>query len=290
MKYVIITPAFNEVENIEKTIKSMISQTVLPAAWVIVSDASNDGTDDIVKKYARQYEWIKYLRLERERDRHFAAKVHCFLAGYNSVKEDNFDIIGNVDADISFDEDHFEFLLNKFESSPSLGVAGTPFVENGFHSYYDSYKNIHHVSGACQIFRRKCFDDIGGYIPIKGGGIDWIAVTTARMKGWQTRQFIEKSFNHHRKMGTGDRNIFRAKYHLGYKDYYLGGHPLFQFFRAFFQMKKRPFVIGGGLILLGYMVSMVKREEIMVSEELMRFHRKEQLKRIKHFLTHIVPL
>ena len=90
----------------------------------------------------------------------------------------NYDVIGNLDADISFGPDYFEFLLAKFYDDPMLGCAGTPFVENGIHYDY-RYTNIEHVSGACQMFRKQCFGDIGGYVPIKGGGIDFVAVTTA---------------------------------------------------------------------------------------------------------------
>ena len=93
-------------------------------------------------------------------------------------------------------------LLGKFEAMPELGVAGTHYIEGDFHSFRDSYINVHHVNGQIQLFRRACFEDIGGYMPIKGGGIDWVAVTTARMKGWLTYSFGERVFHHHRKMGT----------------------------------------------------------------------------------------
>ena len=52
LKYVLITPARNEQAFIEGTIRSVVSQTVLPIKWVIVSDGSTDGTDAIVRGYA----------------------------------------------------------------------------------------------------------------------------------------------------------------------------------------------------------------------------------------------
>ena len=114
---------------------------------------------------------------------------------------------------------------------PELGVAGTPFVEEGF-KYNYNFVNIDHVSGACQMFRAKCFRDIGGYKPIKGGGIDWVAVTTARMMGWRTRTFTEKTCLHHRLTGTGTDGLLKARFKVGQKDYFLGGHPLWEYSRA----------------------------------------------------------
>ena len=55
LKYVLITPARNEEEFIEKTILSVISQTVLPQKWIIVSDHSTDRTNEIVEKYDTQF-------------------------------------------------------------------------------------------------------------------------------------------------------------------------------------------------------------------------------------------
>jgi len=192
LKYTLITPARNEEAYIRKTIESVISQSLLPKKWVIVSDGSTDDTDNIVKEYLGRYDWIELVRMPEHQDRHFAAKVICFNAGHQRLFDIDYNLIGNLDADISFEEDYFKFLLSKFDEDPGLGVAGTPFVEGSSHYDY-RFTNIEHVSGACQLFRRECFEEVGGYIPIKGGGIDWTAVTTARMKGWKTRTFIDKT-------------------------------------------------------------------------------------------------
>jgi biofilm PGA synthesis N-glycosyltransferase PgaC len=284
MAYVLVTPARNEAAHLEKTILSVISQTVLPMRWVIVSDGSTDGTDEIANSYSRQHEWITVLRLPEHRERHFASKVQAFNAGYAILRPIRFDVIGNLDADISFGKDYFSFLLQKFLEEPRLGVAGTPFIEEGFAGYDYRFTNVEHVSGACQMFRRKCFEDIGGYSPIKGGGIDWVAVTTARMKGWKTRSFSEMKCRHHRRIGTADSNIYAARFKDGSKDRYFGNHPLWQTFRCVYQMKNRPYVVGGMMLMLGYCWEMLRKTERPLGHELVAFHRREQMFRLKNIL------
>ena len=280
LTYVLITPARNEAQFIEKTIKSVIEQTVLPLKWLIVSDGSTDGTDEIVKKYASNYRWIELLRMPERKERNFAGKVHAFNAGFTKVKSLNYDIIGNLDADITFEEDYMAFLINKFLENLKLGVAGTPFVEGSFQYNY-TFVNIEHVSGACQLFRRKCFEEVGGYTPIRGGGIDWVAVTTARMKGWGTRTFVGKKCLHHRKTGTGNYGLLISKFKVGQQDYYLGGHPLWEIFRSLYQMRFRPYIIGGLLIFIGYVMAFFKGVERPITEELVGFRRREQMQRLR---------
>jgi len=282
--YVLITPAHNEAAFIEKTIESVIAQTVPPLRWVIVSDGSTDGTDEIVGKYLGDHPWMELIRLPPRAKRSFAAKVMAFDAGYERVKDLAFDVIGNVDADVSFDADFMEFLLGRFEELPALGVAGTHYTEGGFHSWKDSYIDVHHVNGQCQLFRRACFDDIGGYVPIEGGGIDWVAVTTARMKGWLTYSFAERTFEHHRKMGTAGGSELGARFHYGRKDYFLGGHPLWQLLRGGFQMTKPPYLLGGLCLLAGYAWSWASGRERAIPDELVHFHRSEQLQRLRELL------
>jgi glycosyltransferase involved in cell wall biosynthesis len=280
LSYVLITPARNEAGFIEGTIESVVAQTVPPRRWVIVSDGSTDGTDEIVRRYAAVYPWIELVRRPENIARDFAAKVRCFNAGYERVRGLQYDIIGNLDADITFEKGYLEFLLEKFVADPRLGVAGTPFVE-GEVRYDYRFTSIEHVSGACQLFRGACFEEIGGYVPVAGGGIDWIAVTTARMKGWRTRTFPEKVCHHHRPMGTAISGRLRACYRLGRQDYCLGGHPLWQICRAGFQMTRKPYMVGGMLVLAGYLGAQVGGVRRSVAPDLMRFHRHEQMERLR---------
>lgn len=285
LKYALVTPARNEEALIEGTIRSVIAQTDRPVRWVIVSDGSTDGTDAIAQRYADQHSWIELLRMPEHRDRQFAAKARCFAAGYERLRALQFDLIGNLDADITFASDYYAFLLARFGENPRLGVAGTPFVEDvdrpDQHSYAHGAANLTHVSGACQMFRRGCFEAVGGYVPIKGGAIDWIAVTTARMHGWETRTFLDKVCFHHRKIGTGNHSPLVVKFHYGRKAYYVGGHPAWETLRGLFQVREHPLVLGSVYFIAGYWWSCVCRMHRPVSPELIAFHRGEQMARLR---------
>jgi poly-beta-1,6-N-acetyl-D-glucosamine synthase len=281
-KFVLITPARNEAALIELTIQGVIRQTVRPVRWLIVSDGSTDGTDEIVKRYASEHSWIELIRMPERQERHFAGKVHAFNAAYARVQNSDYDVIGSLDADITFDEGYFEFLLKKFVENQRLGVAGTPFREEG-HQYDYRFTSIEHVSGACQLFRRQCFEDVGGYVPIKIGGIDLVAVMTARMKGWETRTFPEMACFHHRQMGTAKQTSVMVAYRGGKGDFVLGGHPVWEFFRCIYQLTQRPVLLGGMFRLAGFTGAMLSGQKKLVSDDLVRFRRAEQMRRLKDF-------
>lgn len=282
LTYVLISPSRNEARFIEETLKSVVAQTVLPLKWVIVNDGSTDATGEIAAKYAERYDWIEVVNRPVRKDRNFAAKVHAFNEGLQRVQGLNFDLIGNLDADISFGSEHFEFLISKFMQNPALGVAGTAYTQDsGWDSTRDSFEGETSVHGACQLFSYRCFQDIGGYIPNRLGGIDWIAVTTARMKGWETRNFPERRYHHPRTMGTAEKGPLRAAFDYGRKDYFLGGSPVWELFRVVFRMTKWPYVLGGLALLLGYCVAAVRRVKRPVSSDLIRFHRKEQMSKLR---------
>jgi biofilm PGA synthesis N-glycosyltransferase PgaC len=282
--YVLVTPARNEAQFIELTIESVVAQVTLPRKWVIVSDGSTDGTDEIVSRYAAQHPWIELVRMPERKERHFAGKVQAFNAGRARVVDMDFAVIGNLDADVSFGADHFRFLIRKFADDSQLGVVGAPFREGAFQYDY-RYTNIENVWGGCQLFRRQCFEDIGGYTPIEGGGIDHVAVVSARMKGWKTRTFTESVCIHHRAMGTVQGGVLAARFRAGVKDYSMGNHPLWELFRTFYQMADRPVVIGGLALALGYAWSLMRREKRPVAPDLVVFTRSEQMQRLRRFLS-----
>lgn len=289
LAYVLITPARNEAAFLEQTIQSVIRQTLLPVRWVIVSDGSTDGTDEIVKSYAAKYPWIKLVQMPERRERDFAGKVQAFNAGCARVAEVQYDVIGNLDADITMDPEYFDFLLAKFAENPQLGVGGTPFRENSVQYDY-RFSSVDHVSGACQLFRRECFESIGGYVPVKMGGIDLVAVLKARMRGWQTRTFLEKSSVHHRQMGTAKRSVLMVAWKGGQGDYRLGTHPVWEISRSFYQMTKPPIILGAAFRLAGFLWAMVIRAEKAMPESLVRFRRREQMQRLRDFFKKVMRL
>ncbi|HWD19969.1 MAG TPA: glycosyltransferase family 2 protein [Verrucomicrobiae bacterium] len=285
MKYVLITPARNEQAFIAKTLESVTTQTQVPERWIVVDDGSTDRTAEIVTGYAQKFPWIKLMQRQKREGRSFAAKADAVNGALAEMENLAFDVVGNLDADTSFAPDYMAFLMQKFADDPRLGLAGTPFTQDGgYDSTRDSFEGENYVAGPIQLFRRECFREIGGYFGNRAGGVDWIAVMTARLKGWTVRSFADKRYHHHRSMGTAERSGVAALFSYGEKDYYLGGSPIWQLFRVSYRAVKKPYIIGGAALLSGYAWAAVKRAPRSVTPELMRFHRADQMKKLRAIL------
>jgi len=282
--YVLITPARNEAQFIESTIRAVIAQTVLPLKWAIVSDGSADGTDEIVARYAAQHAWIELVRMPDRAERHFAGKALAVRAGEEKMGGLPYEVIACLDADITFESDYFAYLLEKLALDPGLGVVGTPYRDTTEEMYDYRFVSTDHVSGACQVFRRRCFEEIGGYAISKGGAIDTIATLSARSKGWETRTFTEKIGRHHRVIGTAQNNPLQSRFVLGKRDWAIGNHPLWEICRGLYQMTRRPFVLRGLAIVTGYVWAACSGVERPVSRELRAFRRREQMEHLVRFL------
>ena len=263
----------------------MVAQTRRPDKWLIVNDGSTDGTPAIIDKYTPHHHWIERFDMPSHRERSFAAKANNFNTACRVANWRDYDVVGNVDADIAFEPDFLEFLLGKFAADPTLGVAGTPFVEDGgYDSAMDSFEGEFHVAGQFQLFRRECLADVGGYVPNKAGGVDWIAVMSARMKGWKVQSFPEKRFHHYRSLGTAEAGLLGASFEYGERAYYLGGSPIWHLFRSLYRMTKKPFFTGGVFLMAGYVSAAVRRTPRPVSREMIRFHRREQMRKLRAIL------
>src|SRR5260370_20740076 len=189
-----------------------------------------------------------------------------------------------MDADVSFDEEYFSFLLQKLADDPKLGLVGTPYRDRLNQPYDYRFVSREHVTGPCQLFRRECFAAIGGYMPVKGGAIDRIADIATRMKGWKTRTFTEKMYLHDRHTGTVQQNVLVAKFRDGGKDYSVGTSLIWELCRTAYQMTKRPFILGAIMTGAGYFWSLLRRVERPVSREMVEFCRREQMQRLKAFV------
>jgi glycosyltransferase involved in cell wall biosynthesis len=279
--YVLVTAARNEEAFIEKTIQSVICQSVLPQKWVIVSDGSTDRTDEIVRKYTVKYDFIQLVCVRTCSNRNFASKVNAINAGYKQVKNTEYDYLGILDADVSFEVSYYESVLAKFNQNIKLGIAGGIIIDVCDGKFNKKYTSPESVSGAIQLFRRQCYEQIGGYIPLEDGGVDAVAEVMARMKGWQTRAFSELKVFHYRRMGTKGRNIYSVRFRQGREDYLLGYHPLFELAKCLLRIKEKPYFVGSLLWIWGYYwpwLSKIKRE---IPDDIVRYLRQEQLRRLK---------
>lgn len=293
MKYILITSARNESAFIQRTLDSVVAQTQRPERWVVIDDGSSDNTAEIVEGYIKKYPWISLIRNPKREGRNFAAKANAVNAALAKVQAENiaFDVLGNLDADVSFDPDYMEFLMRKFIADPKLGVAGTPFTqEGGYDSTKDSFEGENFVAGPIQMFRRECFREVGGYVASPAGGVDWIAVMTAKMKGWTARSFAEKRFHHYRLMGTAEKSPVNSLFHYGQKDYYLGGSPVWQMFRVTYRLLKKPYIIGGLALLSGYVWAALKRVKRPITPELVRYNRAEQMFKLKNIFRSLLRM
>jgi glycosyltransferase involved in cell wall biosynthesis len=280
--YVLITSARNEEDYIETTIRAVLSQTVLPARWVIVSDGSTDRTEEIVNSYASRHGFIKLLRLARDGRNSFSSKVKAIIAGCEQLKEIDYAFIGNLDADVSFDSEYYEKILARFQENPGLGIAGGIILELVNSRYIRQNLSRNSVAGAIQMFRRRCFEKIGGYVPLELGGEDAVMEVLARKYYWKVQTFPELKVFHHRRVATGkNRSMLAAKFREGRRDYLLGYHPLFYAAVCIYRAIDRPYLLGGVLRMCGYCWSILMREKRPVSVDFIKYLRREQMSRLK---------
>jgi len=282
-RYIIITPVHNEEKYIEQVIKSVILQTILPKKWIIVDDASEDRTPQIVAKYQKQYDFIECYRFEPgDIESYYSSRTYAFLAGYEKVRQIEYDFLAALDADLTLESTYYEHLLEEFDRNPRLGIASGIYMNKIGSRLEKVLIDMNDSPGAIQMFRRQCYEDIGGYIPQKYGGDDSCASIMARMKGWQTRSFSQYKVIHHRAVGTGDgRSVLGARFRQGLTEYSVATHPLFMLAKSFRRaFLEKPYFIGSAARMVGFLYGYWLKDGRKIPAEGIHFVRREQINRL----------
>lgn len=278
--YVLVTPVRDEEATIGRTIESVLKQTVLPREWVIVSDGSTDGTDDIVRRAAKMNPWIRLLALTPRPGRSFAAVVYNTETGIRNLEFRDYAHLGLLDSDVEFQADYFERLMRRFATEPGLGLAGGVVIDIGLPR--DRFpRNRIDVPGAVQFFRRECFERIDGLIPIPEGGWDAMSCAMARMHGYQTRLFTDLVVDHLKPRNVSEGGVVRRKWQMGVRDHALGYHPLFELVKCLGRLNDAPRVIGAMAWWTGYCTARLQRHPRMVSATVVEYIRREQMDRLR---------
>jgi len=282
-QYVLLTPVKNEESTIGITIDSVVRQSVLPTEWIIVSDGSTDQTDSIVEAAARTDPWIRLIQLPIRQTRSFSAVVHATETGVKSLKSTEYKYLGLLDADVRFDPNYFEQLVERFEQNPLLGLAGGMVVDIGTSKNHRP-RNVQDVPGAVQFFRRTCFDSLGGLLAIPEGGWDALTCAKARMNGFETKLVPELVVDHLKPRNVSEGGVIRRKCQLGVRDYALGYHPLFELAKCMGRTTETPFIVGAIARFIGFCTAEVRRQPRLLSPDLVKFVRQEQVHRLKRIL------
>jgi glycosyltransferase involved in cell wall biosynthesis len=282
--YVLVTPVRNEEKTVEETICAVLSQTVLPSEWVIVSDGSEDNTDEIVARYAAANPWIRLLRLAGRPRRNFASVVFATETGYRHLECEHYSFIGLLDADVRFQRAYIENLLSRFATDPKLGLAGGLVVDVIAGRRVNSRQHLQEVAGAVQFFRRACFEAIGSLVPLPEGGWDAITCLHARMKGFKTATFPDLIVEHLKPRNIAEGNVFRRHWQFGLREYALANHPLFEVIKCCARCMEHPVFVGALSRFAGYCWGGITRRRRMLPGPVIDFARREQLERLKRLL------
>jgi glycosyltransferase involved in cell wall biosynthesis len=283
-RYVLVTPAYNEERLIRDTIESILSQTVRPVEWVIVSDGSTDRTDEIVRSYAERFSFIRLVRVAEDHPHNFKARIHALNLGLTSLRSADYGFVGMLDADVSFGPDYFSTLLAQLCSDPRLAIAGGIVVEPGRGAprrLPDEDRRT--VANAAQLLRRSFYETIGELPMLPHGAPDTYVEITARMNGWEVRTFPELHVQHHRQTGSA-RGLIRGRFRQGRKDYSFGYLPDFEILKCIRRISETPFLWGSAARFAGYCWSALRRERPAVSKEFLDFLRNEQRLRVRRAL------
>jgi glycosyltransferase involved in cell wall biosynthesis len=272
IRYIIISPAKDEAQHIELTLKSVTEQTLKPILWVIVDDASKDNTSDIISRYFNSYPFIRLVKHSHDSIRKTgSAVIRAFNYGYAAVGNIDYDFIVKLDCDLSFDADYFEKLLKQFLMDQSIGIASGVYLESDKHGLFTIVSMpSYHAAGACKVIRRRCFEEIGGFI--ESAGWDTVDEIRAMTRGWKTCHFRDLRMLHHRAEGTGI-GVLRTSAMHG-KIYYLtGGGCSFFLLKTIHRLLVKPYLLNSIALLCGYLISLFRKEPLLVNDKEARFYR-----------------
>jgi poly-beta-1,6-N-acetyl-D-glucosamine synthase len=276
--YVVITPARDEEARLRLTLDSMVAQTLRPAEWIIVDDGSSDSTAAVVQEYSRLHSWIRgFERADRGRRLPGAGVVEAFYEGYHSLQCKDWEFLVKLDADLSFNPDFFQLALAHFRIRPRLGIGGARLflVQHG--SARPETGPRFHVRGATKIYRRQCWQAIGGLI--EAPGWDVVDEIKASMLGWTTESFSDVLAFHHRP--TGASGPWCDMLNRGQGCYVAGYHPLYLAARCLRHLGSKPYLLGALGMGAGFVSGYLGRIGLQRDPALVRFVHQEQWRRLR---------
>lgn len=278
MNYYIIIPAYNEEAFIGLTLKSLVSQTILPKKIVVVNDNSTDRTVEIVTAFAKENPFISLVHKTSDAVHLPGSKViQAFQTGFETLDE-NYDIIAKLDADLIFPPNYFETIIQHFQSDSKIGmVGGFCSIEKNGTWILENLTDKDHIRGALKAYRKETFKQIGGLKPAMGW--DTVDELLAKFNGWKVVTDSSLMVKHQKP--TGANYDKKARYRQGEAFYTLG----YGFFITIIASAKLAMLKKKPLLFLDYIQGFWKAKKekrpLLVTNEQARFIRKYRWRKMK---------
>jgi len=278
--YIIITPARNEGQYLPKTIEAVAAQTIRPRQWIIINDGSTDHTGPIIDAAARRYPWIKAAH---RRDRGFrkagGGVIEAFYEGFELIGEGPWDYLVKLDGDLSFDRCYVASSMQHFAADPKLGIGGGTVCSavKGVLTEESKGDPAFHVRGASKIYRRACWETIGGLI--KAPGWDTLDEVKANMLGWKTYRFPALKLTHYRYTGDAD-GVWNNWVKNGRANYVTGYHPVFMVLKCMKRLVEKPYGMAALGLLSGFVGGYLKDVPRVDDRRLIAYLRRQQINRL----------
>jgi poly-beta-1,6-N-acetyl-D-glucosamine synthase len=277
VNYSILTPTRDEEKFLANTIECVVRQSIQPAEWIIINDGSRDNTGKIIDDYARKYSWIRALHRPDRGFRTTGGGVEAFLDGLKLLQTQDWEFLVNLDGDVTFEPDYFATCFDRFRQNSRLGIAGgTIYNKIGDDLVLEKCASFH-VRGATKIYRRECWEAVGGLV--RGLGWDTVDEVTANMKGWTTETFADLHLTHHRVTGSS-WGKWQGTVKDGKADFLVGYHPLFFAGKCAKRILKRPYLLQAIGLGYGFLRCYVDGTARVVDQKVLQFVRQQQLRRL----------
>jgi poly-beta-1,6-N-acetyl-D-glucosamine synthase len=284
-RYVLLTAAKNEEAYIEKVAASVLRQTMPPLAWFIMDDGSSDRTASIIERIAAEHPFVHLESTGSKGGRSFGSKDKAIMAAYGLAKSLEFDFIGLLDADTALEQkDYYELIFREFGRNPRLGIAGGFVYERPHGEWKPRPDNSEDSVAGIAIFRRDCFDQIGGYTPLHYGGSDWLVQLDAKMAGWEIMTRPDLHILHYR-LTSSAGGILRGGFRSGLMDASFGSDPVFEVFKCGRRVMNHPPLLGSCLRFGGYLWWMLTGREPLIPADSVAFLRREQRAKLRRWMT-----
>jgi glycosyltransferase involved in cell wall biosynthesis len=280
VSYVIISPVRNEARHLSRTIESVARQTILPTRWIIVDDGSTDGTRELASEAAVRYSWILVVaRPDRGSRKSGSGVMEAFYDGLKRLDSSAWEYLVKLDGDLEFEPVFFEEIFRAFSREPALGISGGDIYHFEADQKVIESQNDpdFHVRGATKVYRRACWEAIGGLVPATGW--DTLDEVKANMVGWRTARVSSAPALHLRPTGAADggwRNAFKN----GRGSYISGYHPVYMLSKCVKRVFERPVLIQSLGLAAGFFSSYFGGVEQIKDRDLIRYLRSQQMKRL----------